>query len=161
MGLLAQTLGRLYASAWYALRDTRTPLRFAIVRVVLTTILGYLFAVPLPHWLGIDPLWGAAGLTASAGLAGWVELLLLRASLNARIGATGLPATYVAKLWTSAGVAAAVAWTVKLAIPPFHPVIIAILVLGPYGLAFFATTFALKIPEAASALGRVARLTRR
>src|SRR5581483_8741609 len=28
VGLLAQTLGRLYASAYYALRDTRTPLRF-------------------------------------------------------------------------------------------------------------------------------------
>ena len=33
--LLAQTLGRLYSSTYYALRDTRTPLRFAVVRVVL------------------------------------------------------------------------------------------------------------------------------
>ncbi|HPV76038.1 MAG TPA: murein biosynthesis integral membrane protein MurJ, partial [Gemmatimonadaceae bacterium] len=37
VGLLASTLGRLYASALYALRDTRTPLRFAMVRVGLTT----------------------------------------------------------------------------------------------------------------------------
>ena len=29
VGLLATTLGRLYASAFYALQDTRTPLRFA------------------------------------------------------------------------------------------------------------------------------------
>src|SRR5271170_7720801 len=36
VGLLASTLGRLYSSTYYALRDTRTPLRFAIVRVVLT-----------------------------------------------------------------------------------------------------------------------------
>src|SRR5262249_36896236 len=36
VGLLASTLGRLYSSAYYALRDTRTPLRFAIVRVILT-----------------------------------------------------------------------------------------------------------------------------
>jgi putative peptidoglycan lipid II flippase len=161
VGLLASTLGRLYSSTYYALRDTRTPLRFAIVRVVLTTILGYLFAVPLPRWLGIDPLWGAAGLTASAGLAGWVELLLLRASLNARIGSTGLPASYVAKLWTSAAVGAAIAWIVKLALPPLHPVIVAILVLGPYGLAFFAMTFALRIPEAGAAVGRLARVARR
>src|SRR5439155_24027810 len=108
-------------------------------------------------WLGIDPLWGAAGLTASAGIAGWVKFLLLRGSLNARIGSTGLPARYVARLWTSAGVAAAVAWMVKLAIPPLHPVLTAILVLGPYGLAFFALTVALKIPEASTALGRVGR----
>ena len=48
VGLLAPTLGRLYSSAYYALRDTRTPLRFAVVRVVLTTGLGYLCAIPLP-----------------------------------------------------------------------------------------------------------------
>src|SRR5207249_5195016 len=69
VGLLASTLGRLYASSFYALRDTRTPLRYALVRVVLTTVLGYLFAIPLPRWLGIPTIWGAAGLTASAGLA--------------------------------------------------------------------------------------------
>ncbi len=33
--------GRLYSSTYYALRDTRTPLRYAIVRVSLTTALGY------------------------------------------------------------------------------------------------------------------------
>ena len=30
VGLLASTLGRLYSSAWYALHDTRTPLRYAL-----------------------------------------------------------------------------------------------------------------------------------
>src|SRR5205085_9093020 len=80
VGLLAQTLGRLYSSTYYALRDTRTPLRYAIVRVVLTTLLGYLFAIPLPRLLGLDQQWGAAGLTASAGIAGWVEFFLLRRS---------------------------------------------------------------------------------
>ncbi len=33
VGLLASTLGRLYASTFYALHDTRTPLRVALVRV--------------------------------------------------------------------------------------------------------------------------------
>src|SRR5205823_13722501 len=47
VGLLAATQGRLYSSAFYAQRDTRTPLRFAIARVVLTGVLGYLFAFPL------------------------------------------------------------------------------------------------------------------
>lgn len=48
VGLLASTLGRLYSSAYYALQDTRTPLRFATLRVALTTLLGYLCALPLP-----------------------------------------------------------------------------------------------------------------
>jgi putative peptidoglycan lipid II flippase len=102
VGLLASTLGRLYSSTYYAFRDTRTPLRYAVIRVALTTVLGYLFAIPLPRLLGLAPEWGAAGLTASAGMAGWVEMLMLRASLNARIGRTGLPAFYVAQLWGSA-----------------------------------------------------------
>jgi putative peptidoglycan lipid II flippase len=70
VGLLASTLGRLYSSTYYALRDTRTPLRYAIIRVTLTTVLGYLFALPLPRAIGLDPKWGVAGLTASAGIAG-------------------------------------------------------------------------------------------
>jgi putative peptidoglycan lipid II flippase len=158
VGLLASTLGRLYSSTYYALRDTRTPLRYAIVRVALTTVLGYLFAIPLPRALGIAAVWGAAGLTASAGIAGWVEMLMLRRTLNARIGPSGLPLDYIAKLWTSAAASAGIAWGVKLAIPALHPVLTAVLVLGPYGLVFFAMTFALRIPEAAAAVGRVTRL---
>jgi putative peptidoglycan lipid II flippase len=135
IGLLASTLGRLYASTYYALHDTRTPLRYAIVRVTLTTVLGYLFAIPLPSLIGIDPKWGVAGLTASAGLAGWVEFVLLRLTLNKRIGSTGLRLDYVAKLWLAAAVGAGVGWTIKLAIGSHHPVIIAVLVLVPYGLS--------------------------
>ena len=157
VGLLASTLGRLYASTYYALRDTRTPLRYALVRVVLTTVLGYLFAVPLPIALGVPALWGAAGLTASAGIAGWAEMLLLRAKLNARIGRTGLPARYVAKLWASAAGAAGAAWIAKLALPPVHPVITAIVVLAPYGVVFFGATMALGVGEASAALARVLR----
>ena len=40
VGLLASTLGRLYSSTYYALRDTRTPLRYALMRVALTIGLG-------------------------------------------------------------------------------------------------------------------------
>src|SRR3954453_3160326 len=72
VGLLASTLGLLYSSTYYALRDTRTPLRYAVIRVVLTTVLGYLFAMVLPPLLGISSLWGTAGLTISAGVAGWL-----------------------------------------------------------------------------------------
>ncbi|PYR61680.1 MAG: murein biosynthesis integral membrane protein MurJ, partial [Acidobacteria bacterium] len=158
VGLLASTLGRLYSSAYYALRDTRTPLRYAIVRVVLTTVLGYLFAIPLPQWLGLEPLWGAAGLTASAGMAGWVEMLLLRRTLNARIGRTGLPAGYVIKLWAAAWAGAAAAWAVKLSTSFVNPILVAALVLTPYGVVFFGATLALRVPEASDAIRRVARL---
>jgi putative peptidoglycan lipid II flippase len=161
IGLLASTLGRLYSSTYYALRDTRTPLKYALVRVGLTTLLGYFSAIPLPRLLGVSPLWGAAGLTASAGVAGWVEMLLLRRTMNTRIGRTGLPAIYTAKLWTAAVCGASAAWAVKLALPPMHPALTALFVLAPYGLVFFAGAFALRVPEVSTALARVGRLARR
>ena len=74
VGLLASTMGRLYSSTYYALRDTRTPLRFAVIRVAMTAILGYIAALWLPPLLRIPMRSGAAGLTASAGIAGWVSL---------------------------------------------------------------------------------------
>ena len=145
VGLLAQTLGRLYASTYYALRDTRSPLQYAIVRVVLTTVLGYLFAIPLPRALGVELSWGAAGLTASAGIAGWVEMLLLRHTMNTRIGKTGLPVSYVVKLWTAAIVGAAAAFAIKLSIPPMPPIAAAVLILGPYGLVFLLSALLLRV----------------
>jgi putative peptidoglycan lipid II flippase len=161
VGLLASTLGRLYASTYYALRDTRTPLRYAIVRVVLTSGLGYLFAIPLPRILGIDAHWGVAGLTASAGIAGWVEFLLLRRTLNARIGRTGLRASFVARLWLSAGLAAAAAWGVKELVGARPAILLAILTIVPYGAVYFGATAALGVPEVSTVLGRLARLSRR
>jgi putative peptidoglycan lipid II flippase len=161
IGLLAGTLGRLYSSAYYSLRDTRTPLRYAVLRVLLTTALGYFAAVPLPGWIGIEARWGVAGLTASAGVAGWVEFSLLRRTLNRRIGRTGLPAAYVAKLWASAAAGAAAAWAVKSAIGMQHPVIAAVLILAPYGLVYFGGVWVFRIPEGRAAVARVMRMAGR
>jgi len=158
IGLLASTLGRLYASTYYALHDTRTPLRYAVVRVSLTTGLGYLFAIPLPRLIGIDPKWGAAGLTASAGIAGWVEFVLLRRSLNRKIGTTGLSSSFVVKLWLAALGGALLGWGIKLVIPRLHPIVVAALVLVPYGLAYFAVASALRISEANAVIGRGLRM---
>jgi putative peptidoglycan lipid II flippase len=155
VGLLASTWGRLYASTYYALQDTRTPLRFAVIRVALTLVLGYLFAIPLPVQLGLDPRWGTAGLTVSAGLAGWVEFHLLRRTLSRRLGATGVPPKFVIKLWGSAGAAAVAAWVVKLALEGQHPLLVALFSLGMYGAAYLAITVALGVPQARRLIGRV------
>jgi putative peptidoglycan lipid II flippase len=161
VGLLASTLGRLYASTYYALHDTRTPLRFAVIRVVLTVILGYLCAITLPRALGIDLRWGTAGLTASAGIAGWVEFALLRRSLNRRIGRTGLSLGFVVKLWAAAAAAAATGWVIKLFVGIDHPVLTALAVLVPYGLTYFALTSMFGLPEAGRIVGRFTRLLKR
>ena len=157
VGLLASTLGRLYSSTYYAMRDTRTPLRFSIIRVVLTTVLGYLCAIPLPPMLGFEPRWGVAGLTISAGISSWVEFALLRRTLNHRIGHTGLPPEYLAKLWAAALAAAAVAWSLRHFFPHHSPILLAIIVLGPYGIVYFGATWALGLEEAHALFGRLLR----
>jgi len=154
VGLLASTTGRLYSSTYYALRDTRTPLRFAIVRVILTTALGYLFAIPLPRAIGAPAVWGAAGLTASAGISGWIEMLLLRRGINARLGWTGLPTGFIVQLWLSAVLAAAVGWGARLLVPAMHPIIVAAIVLGVYGVIYLASTSAMGLPESAALFRR-------
>lgn len=154
IGLLASTLGRLYASTYYALHDTRTPLLYATLRVTTGIALGYLIALHAPDWLGIDRKWGAAGLTAASGIAGWIEFILLRRTLNQRIGRTGLSAGYLAKLWLSAVAGAAVAWGIKLLIGTRHPAIVASLVLIPFGLTYFALAWLLRVPEADAVIKR-------
>jgi len=157
IGLLATTLGRLYASLYYALRDTRTPLYYAVLRVFLTGVLGYLCALPLPPLLGLDPRWGVAGLTASAGICGWLELILLRNSLKGRIGRTGLPASLVTKLWIAAATGAAAGWCGKLTMNPDHPIPLAIVTLGLYGIAYFGVALLFRIPEAQGIINKLAR----
>jgi putative peptidoglycan lipid II flippase len=150
VGLLATSLGRLYSSGFYALLDTRTPLRFAVIRVVLTTALGFLFALGLPHWLGFDAKWGVAGLTASAGIAGWVEFSLLRHALGERIGRTPLPASFTGRLWTVALAGGVVGFVLKMLIGLGHPKLTGLVVLPVYGVIYFAGTAMLGVQESRS-----------
>ena len=157
VGLLASTMGRLYASAFYALRDTRTPLRFAVVRVVLTGAFGWFAALRLPGLLVVGPEWGAAGLTASAGIAGWVEFVLLRRRLGERIGSTGLPTGLLPRLWASALAGAAVGWLALEYLPALHPVPAAVIILGGYGATYLLATRLLGVQEARDLLVRLQR----
>lgn len=158
VGLLATSLGRLYSSTFYALLDTRTPLRFAVIRVALTSVLGLAFALWVPKWLGIDPKWGVAGLTTSAGIAGWLEFALLRNALTKLIGNVSLNAGFTARLWAVALVSGALAYVPKFAIGPDHPIFLASVVIPVFGVTYFAGTFFLRINEAESVIRRFVRI---
>jgi putative peptidoglycan lipid II flippase len=157
VGLLASTFGRLYSSAFYALRDTRTPLNFALIRVGLTLALGYLFALPLPPMLGLDRRWGVAGLTLSAGIAGWVEFGLLRRSLCARIGRPAYSVGRVGKLWLAALISAALGLGLWRLSASLHPVLTGVVVLVPYGAAYLLLTRWMGISTAAEGLRALRR----
>lgn len=141
VGLPAATLGRLYSSAYYALRDTRTPFRFAVLRVTISAALGVLLALFFPDWIGLDRRWGVAGLTLAAGLASWAEFLLLRSRLNRQIGATGVAVIYLGKVIGATLLAAGAGWTLKQLLTLWHPMLTALIVLALFGLIYLSMTF--------------------
>jgi putative peptidoglycan lipid II flippase len=119
----------------------------------------------LPRLLGIDRHWGVAGLTLSAGIAGWVEFVLLRRALQARIGVVLMPALRIPKLWTGAILAAVLAYGLKLVIP-FHlhgipdsivRILAGLVVLSVFSLGYLLFTVLLGVELPA----RVSRLWRR
>ena len=157
VGLLASTSGRLYSSAFYALRNTRTPLKFAVIRVVLTLGLGYLCALPLPPLLGIERRWGVAGLTFSAGVAGWIEFVLLRHGLHRQIGAVPFSVSRLSKLWLAAIIAALVAYGIKLVLPFHAPLLVGPAVLVPYGVIYLVLAHVMGISTIAEAFRALRR----
>jgi putative peptidoglycan lipid II flippase len=152
--LLPSTLGRLYSSAFYALHDTRTPLRIAIVRVSLGVALGYGLALHLPGALGLHARWGAAGITLASALAAGVEYLLLRRALGGRIGPVRSDWGLLARLWMAAMVGVVAGWLVRSALPPLHPIAGAVLILGVFGGTYLAGAALLGVPQARRLLRR-------
>ncbi|HEX6255366.1 MAG TPA: murein biosynthesis integral membrane protein MurJ [Euzebyales bacterium] len=116
VGLLSSTSSRLLQSALYAGGDTRTPTRYAILRVLVAAALGAFLMLQFDRLAvtndgvildgslpALTPLsqaaratdedtflrLGAVGLTLAAGISSWLELGLLRRHLT-RIGAVGV-----------------------------------------------------------------------
>lgn len=86
VGLFSATSGRLYASAFWALRDTRTPLRAAVVRLVVGAGLGFFAArVAITHF-GLPVELGAAALALASSGCALVETRLLRIALRGALG---------------------------------------------------------------------------
>jgi putative peptidoglycan lipid II flippase len=178
VGLVASTVGRLYASTFYALKDPNTPLKYAVMRVALGTVKAYVLALWAPDWLGLPRELGAAFLTFSSGLVAWLETALLRRKLSEKVGPVGLPRGLLPRLWTAAGVAGFVALGVKLGLtallgpmpgvtaewggnvlvpPHLHPALGLMAVAVPFGIVYFAVAAALGVSEAGAVFRKVGR----
>ena len=140
IGLLAATLARLLASAFFALGDTKTPFRCAATRVALSSTAGYLAARYGPGLAGLEPRWGLPGLTLAFGIAGWVEFAMLRQALHARIGPVGLPRGRLLRLWSAAGAGALAGWGILLLLRGMPTLIQAGASLGAFGLIYLSLT---------------------
>ena len=178
VGLLSQTMGRLYASAFWAMKDVRTPLKVAAFRVALGAVLGYLAARHLPGQLGVPVELGAAFLTASTGLVAFLEYSLLRRLLGRSIGDVGLPPRRVLTLWGCAIAAGLAGVAVKSALtarfgpsplaleewggqfsppPDLPPLLVAAACLAVFGAVYGGLTVLLKVPQAQAIAARLLR----
>ncbi|HEX3761778.1 MAG TPA: murein biosynthesis integral membrane protein MurJ [Kofleriaceae bacterium] len=159
IGLSAGTQGRLLGSAFYALGDPRPPLRAALVRVAITAGLGWALALPLRARLGYDPAWGAFGLTASAGVAAWVEFELLRRWLARRIGTVPVPVRFGLGALAAAAAAGALGYLAdELVTAAGAPTWLAALAaIGAFGATYLVATSLAGVPEAAAFTRRLRR----
>ena len=159
IGLSAGTQGRLLASAFYALGDTKRPLYAALVRVSITFATGVIAVWPLRSALGYGPAWGAFGLTASAGVAAWVEFLLLKRWLARRIGAVPIPSGLgLTTLGLAIGAGAVAAVTARVAHALHLPgVVAALAAIGVFGGLYLAGAVMAQIPEVDAITRRLRR----
>ncbi|MBM4184898.1 MAG: murein biosynthesis integral membrane protein MurJ [Gemmatimonadetes bacterium] len=138
LGLPASGASRVMSSAFYALRDSRTPSRVAYVRVTVSLVVGLALMIPLDR-IGVGGLaLGAAGLALGATSGAWVEYGLLRRALGARIGRHGPEGAASERIWLAAAAASAAGVLVQIVLPPAHPAIVALETLVPFGVVYIA-----------------------
>jgi putative peptidoglycan lipid II flippase len=154
LGLIASTGTRLYSSTFFALRDTRTPARIALIRLVVMGAIGASIMFPLERYTLRGHGLGAIGLALAGALAAWVEWYLLRRVLTRRVGAVALDAGHWAVIVPAAIAAAAVARGVSWVLPPLHPILVAVVVLVPFGIVYFGITGLFGVGEASRVLRR-------
>jgi putative peptidoglycan lipid II flippase len=141
VGLVGQATVKLFASGFYALRDTRTPVKIAAFSLFVSTVL----AVVLMR------RYGAAGIAMGSSLGSTLNVVLHLRDLDRRIGAILGPGD-----WRAAGVsvgAAAAATAASVAAIHFTAgaglIPLAMVGLGTFGVTYLALAMALRHPDAA------------
>ncbi len=181
LGLWAQASGRLYSSAFYALKDTRTPLRFSVIRVVLTAATGA-SAVYLAKERNLPAEAAAMVLTSASGAVAWVEYWLLKRALHHKADLPAIRISSLGKIVIAATLSVVAVLTTKvllashfgvqpraleewagelLTAPNLNPKLMGLISVAIFSLTYAVATFAMKVPLARRLLGRVAgRLSR-
>jgi putative peptidoglycan lipid II flippase len=80
LALLANAGGRVLTTTAYALGDTRRPAQYAVVRVLVSTIIALALVRPL----------GVLGVVLGSVIAAWIELIAMAAWIRKEIGGLGL-----------------------------------------------------------------------
>lgn len=144
IGLLGQATVKLFASGFYALRDTRTPVKIAAFSLFVSSVLAW----TLMRWFG------PAGIALGSSLGGTLNVVLHLRDLDRRIGTV-----LTRREWRALGVsllasglaaaAATAALTSVVGGDHLGPVVRALVALGIFGGAYLALTIVLRHPDAA------------
>lgn len=140
IGLVGQATVKLFASGFYAMRDTRTPVKIAAFSLVISTGLAWL----LMRWLG------APGIALGSSIGAFVNTTLHLRDLSGRIGSVLRGADWRAFGTTLAAgaVAGGLAFGASRLAAGVAPVPRGALVLAIFGVVYAAATLALKHPDA-------------
>ncbi len=169
VGLPASAGSRLFQNVFFALSDTRTPARLAAQRVILAA------GVAVPAMLALDRLtvaggddpvhsglrFGAVGLAVGSAAGAWYELVRLLRAASRRLPWTRRPWGALARMGATAVGAAILATLLWWLLPPLHPALAALCVVGVYAGLYLGAARLFAFPELDSWLGRLLRRFRR
>lgn len=189
-GLLATTSSRLLQSGLYGIGDTRTPARTAVLRVVVSAVLGVVLMFQMDQLavtatgvqlIGELPAFGplsndaraasgggelvrlgAAGLSLASGLAAWLEYVVLRRAVGRSIGPTNLAGGQLRPVLAAASIAALVAIVARPLVLDLHPLVGGTVAVGGMVAVYLVIANRLGVSEIQSVLTEVrGRLSRR
>jgi putative peptidoglycan lipid II flippase len=169
LGLPASAGSRLLQNVFFALSDTRTPAKVAAQRVILAA------AVAVPAMLALDRVlvpggggvvqaglrFGAVGLAAGSAVGAWYEILRLLRAVGRRVEGSRIPWAGLGRMTATALAAAVPAILLWRVLPPLHPALGALLVVGAYAGLYLLGARLLGFPELDAWLGRWTRRFRR
>ena len=140
IGLLGQSTVKLFASGFYAMRDTRTPVRIAITSLVISALLSWFFM----------RRFGPAGIALGSSIGGTFNTVLHLYDLDKRIGAILQRADWqiLSLVAGAALIAALLGASVGYLVAGWRPIPKGIAVLGIFGVAYGALTRAFRHPDA-------------
>ncbi len=173
LGLLATTSSRMLSTTFFALRDTKTPARYAIVRVVLSAVLGVALMIQF-ETIKVDRLGlnipggifshvriggkqlGVVGLALGTGFGAWVEWALLKRALRNRIGGVGAGVGPLMRMFGAALAGAGAGWAMRMLLPEqVHIFLRGVLILGVFGVVYFGVAAALGLSQAGALFRRI------
>jgi putative peptidoglycan lipid II flippase len=170
-GLLATTSSRLLQNTFYALGEAAVPARIAAWRVGISAVAGIVLMavldrVPMAALVELPPgarsfRLGAVGLSFASGLGAWFELFRLQAALARRGAGGALPWKETGRLLLLAAAAALAAAGVWRILPKLHVAVLALVVVGSFGLLYLGLARWLAAEELGFWIGRFGRRLRR